>query len=199
MAEDCVSATDDNIMGNGWHSWQIGVSVSRVSCAMSDRVRGSWYLPVWADWWNGLLTELISGFSLQQRYSGGVWGRHFKCSCRSTMLRQDKLAFKNANSNSQVSPILVKEVRLAMAQRKKKPAVPAGRCSTTSGSGTRASQQLAGKRKTNELASSGNSMEPANRHPAPGAGSVPLPETSRVAGEQAACRQPATRAIILFS
>ena len=46
-----------------------------------------------------------------------------------------------------------------------------------------------------DLASSGNSMEPANRRPAPGTGSVPLPATSAVTGEQAGCRQPATRTI----
>jgi hypothetical protein len=63
--------------------------------------------------------------------------------------------------------------------------VPAGRRSTTSGSGTRSSQQLAGKRKDNELASSGDSMDPANGRPAPDAGSVPLPATSTVTGEQA--------------
>jgi len=47
-------------------------------------------------------------------------------------------------STLQVLPALLKELRLKMAWRKKKLAVPAGRCSTTSGSGTRASQQLAG-------------------------------------------------------
>ena len=73
-----------------------------------------------------------------------------------------------------------------MFQRKKKPAVPAGRRSTTSGSGARASQQLEGNRKANELARLGDLMEPANRHPAPGAGSAPLPATSSVRGEQAA-------------
>jgi len=61
------------------------------------------------------------------------------------MLRQDVLAFIKAISTFQISPTLLKALRLAMAQRKKKPAVPAGRRSTTFGSGTRASQQLAGK------------------------------------------------------
>jgi len=80
-----------------------------------------------------------------------------------------------------------------MARRKKKPAVPAGRRSTTSGSGARASQQLAGKRKANELACSGESMEPGNRRPAPGAGSAPLHANLSATGEQAAVesRQPA--------
>jgi len=108
------------------------------------------------------------------------------------MPRQDELAFMKAISTLQVSPALLKELRLAMVRRKKKPAVPAGRRSTTSGSGTRASLQLAGKRKANELASSGDSMEPANRSPAPGAGSVLLYATSTVTSEQAAAgsRQP---------
>ena len=68
----------------------------------------------------------------------------------------------------------------------------AGRRSTTSRSGSRASQQLAGKRKANELASSGDSTEPGNRRPATGAGSMPLPATTIVTGEQAAAssRQP---------
>jgi len=70
--------------------------------------------------------------------------------------------------------------------------VSAGRRSTTSRSGSRASQQLAGKRKANELASSGDSTEPGNRRPATGAGSMPLPATTIVTGEQAAAssRQP---------
>jgi hypothetical protein len=50
----------------------------------------------------------------------------------------------------------------------------------------RSSGQLLGKRKANELASSGDSPEPANRRPAPGAGSPPLPANSTVTGEQAA-------------
>ena len=87
-----------------------------------------------------------------------------------------------AISTLQVSPALLKELRFAMARRKK-PAVPAEKRSITSGSGTRASQQLAGKRKTNNLASSGDSMEPANRRPAPGARFVPLPMNSTVTGE----------------
>jgi len=132
-----------------------------------------------------MLTELVSAFSLQQSYSGGVKGRPSECSCRSIMLRQDELAFMKAISTLQVSPALLKEMRLAMARRKK-PAVPAGERSTTSGSGTRASQQLAGKRKANELASSGDSMESANRPPAPGAGAMPLSATSTATGEQAA-------------
>jgi len=100
------------------------------------------------------------------------------------MLRQDELAFIKALSTLQV--------KLATARRKKVPTVSAGRRSTTSGSGSRASQQLADKRKANELASSGDSTEPANRRPATGAGSVPLPATTTVTGEQAAAssRQP---------
>ena len=42
------------------------------------------------------------------------------------MLRQDELAFMKATSTLQVSPALLKELRLAMARRKKKPAAPAG-------------------------------------------------------------------------
>jgi len=102
------------------------------------------------------------------------------------MMRQDELNCLKAISTLQVSPPLLKELSLAMARRKKKTAVPAGRHSTTAESGTRASQQLAGKRKSNEFASSGDSMEPANRRQEPGAGSAPLPANSSVTCEQAA-------------
>jgi hypothetical protein len=107
------------------------------------------------------------------------------------MLRQEELAFLKANSSLQVSPAVLKELRLALSLwKKRKPAVSAGCCSITSGSGARAPQQtssqLTGKCKANELASSGDSMEPANRRPATGAGSAPLPATPTVTGEQAA-------------
>jgi len=67
---------------------------------------------------------------------------------------------------------------------------PAGIRSTTSASGARAPQRLpsllAGKREAKELASSGDSSEPANRRPAPDAGSTPLPaNASAVTGEHA--------------
>ena len=115
-----------------------------------------------------------------------------ECSCRSAMLRQDELAFLKAISTFQISPALLKELRLIMERKKKKPAVLAGRRSTPTSSGSSASQQLAGKRKASELASSSDSMEPANRRPAPGSGSLPLPATPAVTGEQAApgSRQP---------
>jgi len=108
------------------------------------------------------------------------------------MLRQDELAFIKAISTLQMLPALLKELKLAMALRKKKPVVPAGKRSTTSSSGARDSQKLVGKHKANEVACSGESMEPANRRPAPGAGSVPLPANLSVTGEQAAVgsRQP---------
>ena len=64
-----------------------------------------------------------------------------------------------------------------MSRRKKKPVVPAGSRSTAPGRGAgapqRPSRQLAGKRKANELASWGDSFEPAKRHPTPGAGCEP--------------------------
>ena len=83
-----------------------------------------------------------------------------------------------------VSVVLIKELRLAMTRRKKT-AVPAGRRKITSGNGTRASQQRAGKRKDNEQATSGDFMEPANRRTAPSAGSFPVSATSSFKGEQA--------------
>ena len=71
------------------------------------------------------------------------------------MLRQDELAFIKAVSTFQISPALLKELRLAMARRKK-PAVLTGRRSNTSRSGARTTQQLVAKRKANELGSSGD-------------------------------------------
>ena len=100
-----------------------------------------------------------------------------ECACRSVTLRQDELAFLKVISSFKVSPALLKELCLTMARRKKKPAVPTGRRSTPSGNGTSAPQQLTGKRKANELASSGYSMQPANRRPALSAGSLLCPRT----------------------
>jgi len=100
------------------------------------------------------------------------------------------LAFNKALSTFHLSPAVLKELRMALSRRKKKPLVPAGSRSTMSGGRVRVPQrslsQLVGKRKANELASSGDSSEPTNRRPAPGAGSAALPATSEVAGEQAA-------------
>jgi hypothetical protein len=75
--------------------------------------------------------------------------------------------------------------------RRKKPAVLAGSRGISSGGGTgtsqRTSRQLAGKRKTNELARLGESFEPANRRPPPDDGTAPLPASaSDVTGEKAA-------------
>ena len=104
------------------------------------------------------------------------------------MLRQEELAFVKAISTMQLSPAILKELRMALSRRKKKPVVPAGIRSTTSASGAGAPQRLlAGKRKANELASSGDSSEPATRRPAPDAGSAPLPaNSSEATGEHAA-------------
>ena len=106
------------------------------------------------------------------------------------MLRQDELAFMKAISTLQFSPALLKELRLAMARRKK-PTLPVWRRSTTIGSGTRASQ-LAGKRKSNEIASAGDSNERVNRCTAPGGRSALRPANSKLTSENAAdgSRQP---------
>jgi len=83
------------------------------------------------------------------------------------MTRQDELAF--------IKTLFTLQVKLATARKRKLPTVSAVMRSTTSGSGKRASQPFAGKRKANELASYGDTTEPANRRPATGAGSKPLP------------------------
>jgi len=101
---------------------------------------------------------------------------------RSVMLRQDELAFVKALSTL--------HRRLVTSQKKKKiPTVSAGRRSTPSGSVSRASQRITGKRKATELASSVDSSEPANRCPASGAGSKPLPATSSATGEKDTSRR----------
>jgi hypothetical protein len=107
------------------------------------------------------------------------------------MLRQEELACIKALSTFQVSPAVLKELRMALSREKKRPAGPAGSRSTAprdrAGAPQRPSGQLAGKRKANVLASSGDSSEPANRRPAPSEGSAPLPASApAVTGEQAA-------------
>ena len=107
------------------------------------------------------------------------------------MQRQDDLAFLKALSCFQVSPATLNELR--KARKKRRPVVTSGRRITPYGSRASASQQLVGKRKAIELASLGDSTEPAHRRPAPGAGPSPLPATETATGEQAASgsRQPA--------
>jgi len=99
------------------------------------------------------------------------------------------LAFIKAFSTLQLSPALLKELRMALSsQKKKKIVVSAESISIVPRGGPKASQcppsQHAGKRKANELAS--NSVEPANRRPAPSSGSTPLPAVLSVTGELAA-------------
>jgi hypothetical protein len=76
---------------------------------------------------------------------------------------------KKAISTLQLSLALLRELKTVLSQRKKKPGVPAGNRGTTSGSGARGPQQppgqFTGKRKANELANSGESLEPTNRAP----------------------------------
>jgi hypothetical protein len=83
------------------------------------------------------------------------------------MLRHEELAFIKAISTPQFSPALLRVLRMALSRSNKRPVVAAGSRSTTSTGGARDSQrssgQLAGKRKANELATSGESFETANR------------------------------------
>jgi len=53
------------------------------------------------------------------------------------MLRQEELAFIEAISTMKLSPAILKELRMAMSRRKKKPAVLSGYRSTTTGCGAR--------------------------------------------------------------
>ena len=101
--------------------------------------------------------RLVGIGSVVPAHTAAGWiGRPVSCvlkrsSCRSIMLRQKELAFIKAISTLQLSPALLRELRMALSRRKKKPVVPVGRARTTSGSAARASQrpssQLAGKRK----------------------------------------------------
>jgi hypothetical protein len=103
--------------------------------------------------------------------SGVVKGR----SCRSIMLRQEKLAIVKDISTLQLSLALLREMRMAKSRRKK-PVVPAGSRRTPLGRGAgapqRPSRQLAGKLKATEQASSADSAKPVNRRPALDAGSA---------------------------
>ena len=58
-----------------------------------------------------------------------------RSSCRSVMLRQEELAFFKAISTLQLSPAILKELRMALSRRKKKSAPPAGSRSTAPGEG----------------------------------------------------------------
>ena len=104
------------------------------------------------------------------------------------MPRQELALFK-AISTLQLSPALLKELRMALSSRKKTE-VSAGGNSTAAGSGPKASQSQSGKHagkcKVNELASSGHPIKQANRRLAPGDRSAPLPEYFISHGELAA-------------
>ena len=110
------------------------------------------------------------------------------------MLRQYELALMNAICNLhisvlRVSPVLIKELRLAMVRRTKKPAAPAGWRSTTPWRMTRASQKFAGMRKANELAT------PANLWSSPTTWRWILASARQIISyrQTSWCRQPATR------
>jgi len=109
------------------------------------------------------------------------------------MLRQEQLPFIKATTTLQHSPALLKELKLAMFRRKKL-AMHAGSRNITSGSGARASQQLAGKHKANLLASSGDYVA---RQQAPSTWRwVPASARDFIShGRTKCCRQPETRAI----
>ena len=84
-------------------------------------------------------------------------------------------------STLHVNSVLLKELWMALSSRKKT-VVSAGSSITAPGGGLksskRPSRRLQGKRKANELASSGESIEPAIRRPVPNSGSAHLPATS---------------------
>jgi len=103
------------------------------------------------------------------------------------MLRHDELTF--------IKAISTLHQKLATTGKRKVTVVSAVRRGIITGSGRRT--EIAGKRKANELDSSGGSAEPANRRPATGAGSTSLPVTTAAMGEQAAAssRQPGSSGV----
>jgi hypothetical protein len=104
-------------------------------------------------------------FSAYQPVRSVVFSAVRRRSCQRIILRQKELAFIKTISTLQVSPSILMEVRIDISRRKKKPAVPAKNRSTASGLGAgaplRTSRELVGKRKANELASSGGSPKSA--------------------------------------
>jgi len=85
----------------------------------------------------------------------------------------------------------LKELRTVLSTRKKrKRVVSVGSRGNTLSGGPKASQHpdnlIARKCKANEVVISSNSTEPANRRPAPGAGSAPMPAFASATDEQIA-------------
>jgi len=127
-----------------------------------------------------------------------VFFRVKRSSCRSIMLRQEELAFIKAISTLLPSPTIPQELRMALSRRRKMPALPAGSRRTAPGGGSGAHQRTTGqlvcKRKSNELAGSGDSFELANRRPAPSQGHSRLcRECTGSHGRTSYILQPATR------
>jgi hypothetical protein len=97
------------------------------------------------------------------------------------MLRQEELAFIKVLPNFQVSAAVLKELRMALS-RKKRLAVPAGSSSTApvGWAGAQTTIRTARRQaKANELASSGDSSEPANRRAEPSDGPRLCPRMHR--------------------
>jgi hypothetical protein len=112
--------------------------------------------------------------------------------CLSIMIRQEELAFMKVLSTMQPFPALLKKLRTALASstKKRKTVVSTGSHGSTLSGAPKASQHppslSTGKRKANELVSSGGSTQTANRGPAPGAGCATLPAFTSITGYQAA-------------
>ena len=157
-----------------------GHSSEWLTLRLKDSERGSWFSPVLLY----LPARLLA--------TSGV-----RCLCCEEELlpkhhaKAGRISLFKAIPTMQLSPAIRKEMRKVISRQTKKPVVLAGNRSTTTGCGAtdpkRSSAQLTGKRKANELASSGGSLEPVNRRPAPRDGSVPLSErASTVTGKHAA-------------
>jgi hypothetical protein len=91
------------------------------------------------------------------------------------MLKQEELAFMTAISTLQLSPVLLRELRRAVAASKRRKvlaprkAKPSGEVVDEVQSSHKPLQLSAGKRKAAELSTTGGVSQPASRRPAPSA------------------------------
>jgi hypothetical protein len=111
------------------------------------------------------------------------------------MLREEELAFIKAISNLQLSPALLREIRMALSRRKKKPVVLAGSRSTASGGrGGRSRptniQSARGQAQSQQAWNFGLIVWACQQAPSTWRGARNLYSQGRIR----CCRQPATRA-----
>jgi hypothetical protein len=103
------------------------------------------------------------------------------------MLRQEELAFIKAMGTIKLSPVLLRELRKAMAASNKRKNVPASTSGVIDEATTTPEKPSACKRKTEEISNDSATDEPASRRrSAPGHLVDEEPEAQGATGEQAA-------------